>query len=29
VELDGGQLQGLTVQQIAERVLKPLGITLR
>src|SRR5262249_41230252 len=29
VTLDGGQLKGLTVQQIAERVLKPLGITVK
>ena len=29
IEIDSGQLQGLTVQQIAERVLKPLGITVR
>jgi prophage tail gpP-like protein len=26
VEIDAGQLQGLTFQQIAERVMKPLGI---
>jgi len=28
VELDAGQLQGLTLQQIAERVAKPLGIKI-
>jgi prophage tail gpP-like protein len=28
VEIDGGQLKGLTLQQVSERVLKPLGINV-
>lgn len=28
IEIDGGQLKGLTLQQVAERLLKPFGITV-